>query len=663
MPCTERLIATGKNQSPLTLDPGLTLRSLLIAIGLSIVAGLWVRQSEILVLATQVTESVPAIPGLAALTLLIPLNSALRRLPGRRPLTRGEMLVIFFFVTISSTVMGVGITQFLFALIGTPFYYDEMRISEVRDLLPHHLMIHTDEVIRQMYEHSADGHVPWSLWVQPCLLWLLFFVALWCTLYCMMALFYRAWSSDERLTFPQVLIPLEVSGIGDDSVGSSTSSRVPFFRNRVMWAGFAVAAIYNGFNIVHAFSPSFPAIGREFDLSGFFVASPWSEISPLKFHIRPELVGLGYLVSTEISFTVWVGYVLMQLAAVIGVALGARPGVLPYSSEQGIGAYLVLAATLLWSSRRYLADAWRLAGLKNRPVGNEGVNYRTAFIGLILGFITVWAFMFLAGMAHWVALVYLLLVMAVALVYGRLRAEAGVPLIWLFPYGMQKRALLYAFGSAPFVGAGERTLPTWALFSSLSRGYFPEFTGYQIEGMELSRRGGIRPGRLAIGAVIAVATGVVIGWFNHLTPYYQHGAAQLRGGIWGDWLALPEYSAAARYADTPLHTDFPRLWSMCAGGLIVFALWSMRMRFAGFMLHPLGYVMTCSYGGLIWSSFLIVWVCKTLALRYGGIQFYRASIPFFLGLAMGHFAVAGIFWGLIGAWSGDAVQGYQVFFG
>ena len=56
--------------------------------------------------------------------------------------------------------------------------------------------------------------------------------------------------------------------------------------------------------------------------------------------------------------------------------------------------------------------------------------------------------MTIAGMAGWVAAVYLVLVLAVALVYGRLRAEAGVPRGWLFPYYMQKKALLYAFGSA-----------------------------------------------------------------------------------------------------------------------------------------------------------------------------------------------------------------------
>ena len=40
--------------------PGLTVRALVVAVALTILSGLWIRQSEIVALATQVSESVPA---------------------------------------------------------------------------------------------------------------------------------------------------------------------------------------------------------------------------------------------------------------------------------------------------------------------------------------------------------------------------------------------------------------------------------------------------------------------------------------------------------------------------------------------------------------------------------------------------------------------------
>lgn len=635
---------------------GLTTRSLAMAVAFTIFSGMWIRQSEIVALATQVSESVPAIPGLAALVFLLGLNVILRRVRASLVFTRAEMLTVFLFVTVASTIMGIGVTQFLFALITTPFYNTDNRIADNRPFIPRWLAPHDLTAIRHLYERDPNGVVPWQLWAQPLLMWTFFFLALWCTLYCMMALFYRIWNEEERLSFPQVFIPLEMT--------DNDPSRTPFFRNRLMWAGFAVAAVYNLINIWHALVPSVPAIGKNIDIGIFFTVPPWSEMAPLKFEIRPELIGLGYLVSTEISLTAWLSYAINKLAAVIGVSLGATPGMLPYSQEQGIGAYLVLALLLCWLSRRQLIRLFRsaLAG-GNDKGGPEGLRIRWTFAGLFGGFAAVWCFMTIAGMAAWVAGVYLALVLAVALVYGRLRAEAGVPLIWLFPYYMQKRALLYAFGSAPFTASGASTMPVWALFTFLARGYYPALTGYQVESMELGRRANIRSRHIALALLLAVALGVLGGWYNHLTPYYRFGATQLRGGIWGEWIATPEYTAAIKYASTPLHPDIPRIFAMLTGAAVGFLLWALRLRFAGFPLHPLGYVMSCSYGSLIWGSFLVVWTLKSLALRYGGMKFYRQTIPFFLGLAFGHFAIAGILWGLTGAWTGDSVQGYPVFFG
>ncbi len=635
------------------MQPGLTGRSLVIALALTVLAGLWVRQAEIIVLSTQITESIPAIPGLAALILLLPINALLRRTRRVRPLSRAELLVIFLFVTLSSTMMGVGVTQFLFALMGAPFYFKTDNIPAVRPFLPTWLMPHNLEIVRQMYERSPDGTVPWRYWLAPMGCWLIFFLALWWTLYCLMALFYRVWS-EERLAFPQVFIPLAMTG--------EEGGKTPFFRNKLMWSGFLVAGLYNLVNIVHVFYPSLPAPGKDIDFSPFFANPPWSEIAPLKIEIRPELIGLGFLVSTEISLTVWLSYFAMKLAAVFGVSMGATPGQLPYPQEQGIGAYLVLAAMLVWISRRPLRTIWRAAVSGKKEYGPEGISARWIFAGLGSGFVVVWSFATLAGMAAWVAFVYILLVLAVALVYGRLRAEAGVPLVWLFPYYMQKQVLLFTFGSQPFLASGQTTLPTWALFTFLARGYFPAMTGYQVEGMELSRRAHINPRRLVFAVCLAVGVGFLIGWYNHLTPFYHYGAQNLRG-IWGTWIAQPEYKAAAEYSSTPRHPQLPRIWATTVGGLVVYLLWALRLQFAGFLLHPLGYAMTCSYGSLIWFSFLVVWMLKSLALRYGGMAFYRRLVPFFLGLALGHFAVAGILWGLMGGLSGDAVQGYSVFFG
>jgi hypothetical protein len=625
-----------------------------LAVVLTGLCGLWIRQAEIVVLSTQISESIPAVPGLASLVLLLPVNAVLRRLPWVRPLSRGELLAIFLFVTIAASMMGPGILRYLLASITAPFYFPSSGISAIRAHFPAWVVPGDVEMIRRLYESAPDGRVPWEAWAPTGLIWGGFFVSLWICLYSMMALFYRAWAEDERLTFPLAFLPMEMTGSG---------GRSGFFRNPLMWAGFALSALYNGVNILYALNPSFPSFGKLVDLAPAFPDAPWSAMKPLEFHFRPEMIGLGYLVSTEVSLTVWLSFLVEKLAAVYGVATGYPTGQLPYLQEQGIGAYLVLAGVVIWLSRRHLMTAWRLAINGQRQAGPEGITYRAAFTGLLAGGAAVWWFLSATGMASWVALAYLAVVLAVALVYGRLRGEAGVPLVWLFPYYQQKGVFLYTFGSHPFLASGQGTLPAWGLYAVLARGYFPAMTGYQVEAMEIARRAGLSPRRIAFALLLAVAVGWGVGWYDHLTPYYHHGAQQLRGGIWGTALAVPEYQNAVKFEVSPRLPDEPRIWSTGVGGVVALGLTLLRLRFAAFPLHPLGYAMTCSYGSLIWGSFFVVWLLKSLALRYGGMAFYRRTIPFFLGFALGHFGIAGILWGLAGAWTGEAVRGYQVWFG
>lgn len=63
-----------------------------------------------------------------------------------------------------------------------------------------------------------------------------------------------------------------------------------------------------------------------------------------------------------------------------------------------------------------------------------------------------------------------------------------------------------------------------------------------------------------------------------------------------------------------------------------------------FPLHPLGYEVATAFGDLVWWPFL-------------------RAVPLFLGFALDHFFVAGVLWGLIGAFWPDAARAYGVWFG
>jgi hypothetical protein len=333
---------------------------------------------------------------------------------------------------------------------------------------------------------------------------------------------------------------------------------------------------------------------------------------------------------------------------------------MPYAQEQGMGAYILLGTLFLLAAGRRLI----LGFLKGRGGPREQVRReRWAALGVLAGFGAVVAFCSAVGMALWVAALYIAIVLMVAVVYARVRGEVGAPLLWLFPFYMPKNVILYTLGSTALASTGTATLPAFALFTFLARGYFPTMIGYQIEGLELSRRGGISPRAMTAIIISALIVGFALGWYFHLVPYYQYGAQYLRGGIWGSGMAVQEYTWAHNYLQTPKPPDPNRIWATAGGGGLALVLLLLRQHWVGFPFHPLGYAITCSYGSLIWWSFFVVWVLKLIILRYGGMALYRRTVPAFLGLALGHYFVAGVFWGLVGAFSGDAVRGYGVWFG
>jgi hypothetical protein len=108
--------------------------------------------------------------------------------------------------------------------------------------------------------------------------------------------------------------------------------------------------------------------------------------------------------------------------------------------------------------------------------------------------------------------------------------------------------------------------------------------------------------------------------------------------------------------------DEPRTVAAAFGALVVTALVILRTYFLRFPLHPLGYAMVGAYGGPLWGPFLMVWIVKSVILRLGGMRAYRRGIPFFLGLVIGHFFLAGLVWGWLSIIN-EMYRRYVVFFG
>ncbi len=635
-----------------------------LALLLTAAGGWWMQQAEIVVLATQITEAIPPIPALGALLFLLIVTRLLRRLHQKVSLTRSEILLIFAFCAVSTAVPACGSIRFTMALTTFPIYYERMapqwRLHLLTPYIPEWLVPKEFAVIRDLYIGRADGKIPWEDWAIPLFVWTGFYLLYWLALSGALGIFERRWRIHERLVFPLLYLPVR-----------ATEEKPPaglplFWKDPLMWIGFSLSAIYNAMNMINAFNPLFPAPGKYYSFDEYLTAPPLNALLPLQLHYRPELVGLGYLMSTEAALSVWFFYFLFKVESLIGRLLGWHFPGYPFPQEQGLGAYLLIALLLVLAARWHLLEWMKRLWRDSRQPG-EALSPRQSLIWLVLGFAGCVAVMIKAGLFWLIAFAYFGCTVIVGLVYSRIRAEVGAPMVWLFPYYQHKKLFEYTLGidrlMDPTFG-GVRSVTIFAVFTFLARGYFLSYTGTQLENIQLGSWAGYGEAVWVWLSLLAVLAGLTVGFYFHLAPYYRGGAVNYReGGIWGNWHANYEYNSIVGWMSLPEPRNLPKILATVLGGALVFVLGLIRFNYPGSPFHPLGFAIAGSYGDLVWWPFFIVWVCKFLIVRYGGGRVYRRTVPFFLGFALGHYVIAGVIWGLWSTTGKAPFTRYAVWFG
>lgn len=627
----------------------LTARAWLVALVLLVVANLWVYQAELITLTCQVSMSVPAIPALMGLVLLVALRPVMRRVSRALVLGRRELLLVYTVLVLGMALASGGaLRQFLPNVVALQYFASpENRWDEFREFIPAWMAPTDDEVIRGFFEASEAG-VPWGAWVGPMAAWMLFFLLLFAALHLMAELFVDHWSERERLGFVLNELPLLLT---EERTGTGLRA---LWRDPVMWLGFGLVTVHNLLNILHAFNPSVPALGLTYDVGALFHERPLSAVQPLIAHWFPEVFGFGYLMPMEVVTSALLAYLLLLVESVAAVAFGYDIPRFPHLESQAAGGFVGLALILAWGARTHLADA-----LRGRPL---------VFWGFLVMAVCSGAWWVAAGMSPLTVVGFFALNYMFALAYSRLRCEAGVPIWWAYPVTQQYRLLIAIFGSQPFEVRGSfRTLTLMSVAWFLPRGYLPLLGTCQFEGLELAQRGGIRRRDMVVILFAAIIVGCVLSLAMQLHGYYHYGANFLEGGTHSGGMRV----SSARYAfgmlagyarghEPPnLGESLAALWGLVATCGLIF----LRHRFLSFPIHPLGFVLGTVRGYRVWAPLLLVAVIKGLVLRIGGVSLYRRLIPGALGVVLGHFVMAGGIWSLIGAFGGEAFRSYQVWFG
>ncbi|HZT40921.1 MAG TPA: DUF6785 family protein [Chthonomonadaceae bacterium] len=629
-------------------QPGITIRVLLLGGLLIPLTSFWIIQLERVMFGPYPSTISLFANVVFVLFLLAGVNAGLKRFAPRFAFSQGELLTLYTMLAIATGLAGSDGIPILTEIIphgawfGPTSHWDAFLGA-----FPSWLVVRDRAILRGHYLGNSSFYQVAVLraWITPILCWTLFITLLLLVAQCTNVLIRRQWADRERLTFPIVWLPIEMTEEGAGAV---------FFANRLMWAGFAVAALLGLWNGIAFLYPSLPMLPIGItDLKPLFTAKPWKAIDWFPITFYPLVIGLGFLLPLDLLFSCWFFFLLWKAQVVISSAEGwdATPD-FPFIKEQGFGAAMGLFAVYLWTGRRYLADIWRRAWRRpsprasedpDTPQAPEALSERWALIGLGIGVLALLGFCRAAGVAWWVAAAFLALYLPMLVVVTRIRAELGSPVHdfhFMGPDNMLPRAL----GTTPLQS---HDLAFFTFSYSFTRAHRSDTMPIGLEGLQMAKLRQIDMRRMFGAILLATVLGTLSSFWAFEHQAYHLGAAGKFSE--GYWMAQESFERMANWTDGTLarRPNFGAVTAMGFSALVTIGLFSLRMRFFGFPLHPIGYAVSSSWAiHLVWMPLLIAWLLKGSALRYGGLRAYRRFLPFFLGLILGD-CVVGSMWALL----------------
>lgn len=611
-------------------EPAIKVRWLVVAtfwLIFVVSVNVWVLHTELYTGASNMAGGNPPVPVLLALCILIPFRYWLK-------LTDAEILSFYILACFSTLPLTYGGVRSFFPSLTAVLYYatPENRLKEFWALIPDWWVPKDTVIIRGFFE-GMNGRTPWSDWIPPLALWTLFFIALWSIGCGAIWLLAYQWLKLERLNFPLAQLPIQMIR------GTNGKN---FFTSTLMWLGMTIGSLPTGLMVLTSL---LRPVRRWWDLAPFLSERPFSALRPLMIFPLMEGVGFGYFVTQEVLFSTWFLYFVLKMFAFVGIGIFGWeiPSIMtigdsfPFPHSQSVGGYLAIALILLYR------------GWKNRALRE----HKDALYLLFGGSTFVIAWMVISGMALPIAAIYWLILALFVITYGRIRAEAGMPYSWVYPYGAQRDFLHYAFGIKGLLRlGGVRSLVILSGLFWVARHFLLNLNGaYAADAAKIWNETFISFTAIKILAFIGFIFGLLAAFITHLKAYYKRGANFLEGAPgsadYRTYVAAQDYRILSQILNNPPSPDKWRIGFTIYGIAATAILAYLRKIFPNFPLHPLGFPLAYAYSHHCpyWFPTMLIWAIKGLILRYGGMNLYRRLIPLFLGVALGHYMMTGVIWG------------------
>ena len=553
-----------------------------------------------------------------------------------------ELIVVYIMAIVACSIPTMGLTEYLLPIISGATYYataeNEWGVL-VHPYIPSWLIPQDFTSVKYFYEGSPRGvGITWATWVTPLLSWVPLILGIYFSMVCLMVMLRKQWIVRERLAFPLAQVPLAMTA--DDGSGRALK---PFFRSWLMWAGFLLPVLVGSLKALHNYFNFIPTVITQTSIPMF------RNTASLQIALSFPMLGFTYLVNTDIAFSIWFFSIIARAQeGAFGVLGLSSPEKLWYAppepivAHQGMGAFIVLVLFGLWTARSHLGDVVRKAFRGDADVddSDEILSYRVAVFGFLGVNAAISWWLWMAGMAAWVVPIYLGAMYLVFLAVTRIVAEGGVaaaraPLIASdFVHSSIGNTMLgpQSLTALGFTFVWAADVRTFVMASAAN--------GLKLAEEQLAwrKRG------LFWAICLSVVVSIVASIWAVMYMGYTYGGINLNGWFFGP-TGGPAYpfNFITGELNNPDGPDWIGWLSTGIGGGVMTLLMLARHNFLWWPLHPLGFaVSSISLTNYLTLSVFLAWLIKSIILKYGGPGLFHRARPFFLGLILGQFFVAGI---------------------
>jgi hypothetical protein len=555
---------------------------------------------------------------------------------GLRP---GELATIYIMMIVACAIPSWGFAMNLIPLMAGFFYYATPENHWAELIHPHlreWMVVKDPTAVWSLFEGAGrEESVAWGTWSPALFNWSLLALTIYLVTLCILVVLRRQWMERERLLFPLATLPLELCQQDDKSPFP------PLLRNPVTWIGFFIPFAINTINGLNAYYNFIPSINLINNLP-ILRRSVVLRLTP-----RFEVIGLGYLLSLDVSLGVWFFALLANIQTGIQRLVGFNIGPMqPYSppappsvAHIAMGALCFLVFSSFWHSRDHLKDVLRKA-FKSAPDvddSDELLSYRTAVYGIIGGTALAMFWLYQAGMSFLGAAIFLLCCLVALVGLARIISQTGMA------YGVAPVAApvlaVNALGTPLLGPAGLTALGLSFAWSADIRTFVMASAATGLKIAEITR---LEFRRLFWAILLAILVTLAGASWAIISLAYKYGGINLGGwgfgglvNYTGNWIA---HNITNPEPIHPWHLGFGGL------GIVLMAVLSwVKNRFIGFPIHPIGLTLGLTWPiSNIWFSVFLAWLIKVFILKYGGARLYLKIRPFFLGMVLGAFSSTGI---------------------